>query len=130
MLRSSWTPGADHGLGGPVLVSVTDFTLDRITDLPGVHRAARRLTARWQELEGAHGVWLWTSPTARRCGAVAVWRDAVALHRFVIWPPHTTIVRRYRTRGTLASTTWPSPHFDPTTTWTRARAILRPGGAP
>ncbi|GAA0700211.1 hypothetical protein GCM10010193_63720 [Kitasatospora atroaurantiaca] len=127
MLRSSWTPGQDHGHGGPVLVSVTDFTLDRIADLPGVYRAARRLAADWAELEGAHGLWLWAVPTARRCGAVAVWSDAAALHRFIAWPPHVAIMRRYKGRGTLASTTWQAEGFDPTATWTRARAALGAG---
>ncbi|MET9517939.1 hypothetical protein [Streptomyces sp. NPDC002994] len=127
MLRSSWTPGQDHGRSGPVLVSVTDFRLDRITDLPGVYRAARRLVADWPELEGAHGLWLWTVPTARRCGAVAVWRDAAALHRFIAWPPHVAIMRQYAGRGTLVSTTWQAAEFDPVKTWSRAQAALRSG---
>jgi hypothetical protein len=55
---------------------------------------------------------------------VAVWRDAVALRGFVDWPPHTAIMRRYRGRGTLSSTTWHALAFDPGTIWTRARAAL------
>lgn len=124
LLKSSWTPGQDHGCDGAVLVSVTDFTLAARTDLPGVYRAARRLTAHWAELEGAHGMWLWAAPVAGRCGAVAVWRDEAALHRFVAWPPHVEIMRRYRGRGTLTSTTWDAAGFDPAATWTRARSVL------
>ncbi|RII20917.1 hypothetical protein DSC45_02210 [Streptomyces sp. YIM 130001] len=124
LLRASWTSGPDDGQGGPVLVSVTDFRLDRLLDLPGVHRAARRLAAGWPELEGAHGMWLWARPAARRCGAVAVWRDEAALRGFVAWPPHVEIMRAYRGRGSLTSTTWTSPGFDPRETWARARAGL------
>ncbi|MCM2391953.1 hypothetical protein [Streptomyces albipurpureus] len=127
MLRSTWAPGQVPDHDGPVLVSVTDFRLDRARDLPGVHRAARRLVAHWPELEGTHGLWLWAAPTARRCGAVAVWRDADALHRFIAWPPHAVIMREYRGRGTLASTTWEAERFDPAATWARARAVLRAG---
>ncbi|KUJ65801.1 hypothetical protein ACZ90_43675 [Streptomyces albus subsp. albus] len=124
IMRSSWTAGPDHGRGGPVLVSVTDFQLDRVRDLPRVYRAARRLAAGWPTLEGAQGMWLWALPTARRCGAVAVWRDEAALHRFVAWPPHVEIMRAYRGRGALASTTWLSDAFHPAETWARARKQL------
>ncbi|WP_063774287.1 hypothetical protein [Streptacidiphilus rugosus] len=126
MLRSGWTPGPDHGRGGPVLVSVTDFTLDRLVDLPGVHRAARRLAAGWAELEGAHGMWLWALPSERRCGAVAIWTDEAALKGFVAWPPHVAIMRRYRDRGRLSSTTWPADAFDAPTVWSHARGFLTP----
>lgn len=108
-----------------MLVSVTDFRLNRVGDLPAVRRAARRLVVHWPELEGAHGLWLWAAPLSRRCGAVAVWRDAEALRRFVAWPPHVVIMRQYRGRGTLTSTTWTAERFDPATTWARARAVLR-----
>ncbi|MFI9047545.1 hypothetical protein [Streptomyces sp. NPDC053427] len=129
MLRSSWTPGPAGAHHGPALVSVTDFTLVRITDLPGVHRAARRLTAGWTDLEGAVGVWLWAAPLARRCGAVAVWRDEAALHGFVAWPPHVAIMRRYRGRGSLTSATWTADRCDPREIWARARPALRPPAA-
>lgn len=125
MLRSSWTPGPARGHEGPVLVSVTDFELRTIRDLPGVYREARGLAARWPDLAGAYGMWLWTIPTARRCGAVAVWRDTAALHGFIAWPPHVAIMRAYKGRGTLTSTTWQADDFDPGATWTRARAALR-----
>ncbi|MPY50800.1 hypothetical protein [Streptomyces acidicola] len=125
MLRSSWTAGQAHGHSGPVLVSVTDFTLDRLRDLPGVYGEARRLAAHWPELDGAYGMWLWTIPTARRCGAVAVWRDTAALHGFIAWPPHVAVMRAYKGRGTLASATWQADGFDPRATWSRAQAALR-----
>ncbi|MEU3844131.1 hypothetical protein AB0E88_29420 [Streptomyces sp. NPDC028635] len=127
ILRSSWIPGPDHGQGGSVLVSVTDFRLDRAMDLPRVYRAARRLAAGWPALEGARGMWLWARPAGPRCGAVAVWRDEAALHRFIAWPPHVEIMRAYRGRGTLSSTTWLSDAFDSTETWARAQRHLLAG---
>ncbi|MCK7628200.1 hypothetical protein MUU72_34825 [Streptomyces sp. RS10V-4] len=124
ILRSSWTAGPASGAPGPVLVSLTDFTPRRLTDLPGIYRAARRLSSRWRELEGAHGMWLWAERTGRRCGAVAVWRDHAALRGFVGWPPHVEIMRAYRGRGALTSTTWTTDTFTPATLWTRAQARL------
>ncbi|KUL45966.1 hypothetical protein ADL22_10535 [Streptomyces sp. NRRL F-4489] len=124
LLRSPWTPGPDHGRDGPVLVSVTDFKPDNVWALPGIYRAARRLAHGWQELEGAYGMWLWAQPLARRCGSVAVWRDEAALHRFIAWAPHVDIMRAYRGRGALASTTWRSDAFDPAETWAYARTGL------
>ncbi len=70
-------------------------------------------------------MWLWTIPTARRCGAVAVWRDPAALHGFIVWPPHVAIMRAYKGRGTLTSTTWQADGFDPTGIRARAQALLR-----
>ncbi|MBT2440824.1 hypothetical protein J7E93_12030 [Streptomyces sp. ISL-36] len=127
MLRSSWTPGREGGRPGPVLVSVTAFRPDRITDVPGIRRAARMLAASWAELDGAHGMWLWAQPLSRRVGSVAVWRDESALHGFVAWPPHVEIVRAYRGRGSLTSLTWQTETFDPATTWARARSALKAG---
>ncbi|WP_044368092.1 hypothetical protein [Streptomyces natalensis] len=124
LLRSAWTPGPAHAHPGPVLVSLTDLTLPRRLDLPGVYRAARRLTAGWPDLEGAVGVWLWASPGARRCGAVAVWRDEAALRGFVAWPPHVDVMRRYRGRGALSSATWTAPRCDPSGIRARARASI------
>ncbi|BFO18312.1 hypothetical protein SHKM778_47000 [Streptomyces sp. KM77-8] len=124
ILRSSWTSGSASGRPGPVLVSITDFAPRRITDLPGIYRAARRLASGWQELDGAHGMWLWAERTGRRCGAVAVWRDHAALRRFVGWPPHVEIMRAYHGRGELTSATWSSDTFHPGDVWARAQAEL------
>lgn len=110
-----------------MLVSMTDFRIDRRIDLLGVHRAARRLAAEWPDLEGAYGMWLWARPLAGRCGAVAVWRDEAALQAFVAWPPHVAIMREYRGRGVVTSTTWEASAFSPAATWARARRLIDAG---
>ncbi|MFJ2738608.1 hypothetical protein ACIO3O_02965 [Streptomyces sp. NPDC087440] len=132
MVRSDWMPGPEDGGGGPVLVSVTDFALNRGRDLLPVYREGRRLGSRWRELDGAYGMWLWALPGARRCGAVAVWRDEAALLGFVGWPPHVEIMRAYRDKGALRSRSWVSEVSDLPVIWRRARTELAtpPGHRP
>ncbi|MCF2527548.1 hypothetical protein [Yinghuangia soli] len=106
ILRTGWQAGAAAADAGDVLVSVTDFTAQRHTALPGIARAGFRLRRVWPELDGAVGVWLWTLPAARRAGSVAVWRDARAMHGFVGLPEHVAIMRRYRSRGSARTANW------------------------
>jgi hypothetical protein len=123
MLITSWTHVPTHD--GPVLVGITDFTLDRITDLPGVYRAGRRLAAGWPGLDGALGLRMWALPTARRCGSVSIWRDEAALRAFVGWPPHVAIMRQWRDRGTVVTTSWTAGRRDLPEIWARAHAEIR-----
>ncbi|CAM5740632.1 hypothetical protein STAFG_5918 [Streptomyces afghaniensis 772] len=121
MLRSRWCRGpaggrlgdraAARGVGsgargrpsGPLIVSVTDFTSDAYRDLPGIARRGFALRRRWPHLDGAVGMWLWTMPSARRCGSVAVWTGRRALAEFVRLPEHVAIMDQYRRRGTIRS---------------------------
>lgn len=123
MLTSRWTPGEAAGTTGSVLVSITDFQADRLRDLPGVYRAGLALRRAWPELPGAVGMWLWTEPLRGRCGSVSIWPDEQALRRFVGRPEHVAIVRRYRERGRLRSTTWMTTQSD-RGIWAKARAYL------
>jgi hypothetical protein len=123
MLRTRWTPGPAAGVAGPVLVSVTDFRASRPLDLPSVYRAGLTLRRAWPDLTGAVGMWLWTEPLQGRCGSVSIWQDEQALHRFVAWPDHVTIMRRFRGRGRLRSTTWTATQPDPDI-WSHARSYL------
>jgi hypothetical protein len=131
MLRSPWTIGAADGHTGPLLVSVTEFRAHRRRDLPGICHAGYQLRRSWPQLTGAIGMWLWAEPTANRCGSVSVWQDEPALHRFISWPDHLAIVRRYRDRGRMRSTTWTADQLDHATIWRRARSFLshQPGHA-
>ncbi|WP_081438463.1 hypothetical protein [Pseudofrankia asymbiotica] len=107
-------------MSGPVLVSVTDFTSARSRSLPGIARAGFGLRRSWPRLDGAVGLWLWAEPLARRTGAVSVWTDEEALRGFARWPPHTTIMRRYRGRGQVRAMTWEAHRFDEAEVWRQA----------
>jgi hypothetical protein len=65
VLRTSWTPGPAEPTG-KVLVSVTDFTANQLSDMPRIYRAGTRLARLWPTLEGAVGHWLWMDPVRRR----------------------------------------------------------------
>jgi len=126
MLTTRWTPGPAAGTVGPVLVSVTNFHASRVRDLPGIYQAGLTLRRSWPQLAGAVGMWLWTEPLQARCGSVSVWQSEEALRRFVAWPDHVTIMRRYRGRGEIRSVTWATTQPDPDI-WAQARSYL--GGA-
>ncbi|MFG3704629.1 hypothetical protein ACGF7U_07810 [Micromonospora sp. NPDC047670] len=124
VLRTRWTPGPAVDATGAVLVAVTAFRADRARDLPGIYRAGMRLRDAWPDLTGAVGMWLWTTPLSRRCGSVSVWRDQDALRQFVAWPDHVVIMKRYRRRGRLTSTTWTTERCEPSVIWREARQHL------
>ncbi|GKQ37956.1 hypothetical protein [Streptomyces sp. A012304] len=131
MLRSRWCPGpagdslgeraATHGpdgdtragRGGPLVVSVTDFTSDAYRDLPGIARRGLALRRHWPQLDGAVGMWLWAAPLARRCGSVSVWTGRRALAAFIRLPEHVAIMDEYRERGTIRSVVLEYDGLDP-----------------
>ena len=125
MLRTRWTPGPVTGATGPVLVSLTDFRAARRLDLPGIYRAGDQLRRNWPQLPGAVGMWLWTAPWQGRCGSVSVWLDEKAMFQFVGRPDHVEIMRRYRDRGSIRSTTWTGTAADLDAIWSHARSQLR-----
>ncbi|NIH79452.1 hypothetical protein [Amycolatopsis viridis] len=124
MLRTSWVAGPAEA-AGPVLVSVTDYTSNRLWDMPGIYRAGRRLARHWPSLDGAVGHWLWAEPLQRRSGSVSVWRSKQALRGFVGLPEHVRIMRTYRDRGSIRSTTWTVEDPDLRTVWAQASEFLR-----
>ncbi|WP_052422652.1 hypothetical protein [Nonomuraea candida] len=126
MLRSAWTPGP-AGLDGQVLVSVTAFTGDHLYDLPRIYRAGTRLARLWPTLEGAVGHWLWMEPTRRRSGSVSLWTSPRAMRDFVGLPVHVQIMREFRRRGTVRSTTWTVDDPVLRDTWRRAAEFLATG---
>jgi hypothetical protein len=103
-----------------VLVSVTDFRLAHTRDLPGAYVAGARLRHAWPRLEGAVGQWMWAQPLAKRSGAVSVWRSQEDLRRFVRWPVHVAIMRRYRDAGKLVSASWDVERFAAGPIWREA----------
>jgi hypothetical protein len=119
-----WKEGAADADGSHVLVSVTDFEVGRVQDVPAVWVVGLRLRHVWPLIPGAIGLWLWAKPLARRSGSVSVWRGEQDLRRFVAWPRHVAIMRRYRGSGELTSATWWAEHFDASAIWTTAERRL------
>jgi hypothetical protein len=112
MLRSVlWSAGPAATHEGPVVISLTDYVADHWRHAPGIWTSGLRLRRAWPTLEGAVGLWLWADPLRRRSGSVSVWTSEDDMWRFVRWPVHVAIMRRYRPCGTLAATTWTAERF-------------------
>jgi hypothetical protein len=124
LLRLPWKSGPSADFGGPVLVSVTDFHVRAARDVAGVYVTGLRLRRAWPELEGAVGIWLWGKPLQKRSGAVSVWRTADDLRRFVSWPVHVAIMRKYRGVGTITTRDWEADRFIPAEVWRAASLRL------
>lgn len=78
----------------------------------------------WPSMTGGVGMWLWSKPLQRRAGSVSVWREEADLRRFVRWPPHAEIMRRFRDVGTVQSRKWAEEDFDAGLLWRRAAYSL------
>jgi len=107
-----------------VLVSVTDFQLTRPRDVVRAWIQGLRLRRAWPSLPGAIGLWLWAKPLSKRSGSVSVWCSEEDLRRFVRWPRHVEIMRRYRSLGELTSATWWTDEFDASEIWLAAERRL------
>jgi hypothetical protein len=117
-----WTEGPSRA-DGSVLVSVTDFEVTGVRDRIGAWVLGLRLRRAWPSMPGAIGLWLWVKPLRRRAGSVSVWRSEEDLRRFVAWPRHVAIMRRYRGAGDLTSTSWWA-EFDAAQIWATAERRL------
>jgi hypothetical protein len=111
MLRAPWQHGPAASEVGPVIISYTEYRFNRWRDVPGILMAGTRLSRQLCELEGAVGVSGYTRLLKRTVGSVSVWKSEADLRRFVALPYHIKIMRRYRTRGSVRSATWPSGRF-------------------
>lgn len=120
-----WTEGPQATEGGPVLVSVTDFLIPRARDRVGAWAQGPGMRRLCASMPGAIGFWLWVKPLRRRSGSVSVWRSEEDLRRFIAWPSHVEIMRRYRGAGEVTSTSWWAERFDPARTWSAAERRLR-----
>ncbi len=119
-----WREGPVARADGPVIVSLTNFSVHRRRHWPGVYLAGLRLREGWYAMPGAVGLWLWTQPLAGRGGSVSVWTDEADLRRFVGLPLHLAIMRRYRPRGAVESHTWRMDSFIPDVARAQARRRL------
>jgi hypothetical protein len=119
-----WQPGPEAATDGPVVVSLTAFTAHSLWSLPGIARRGRRLGLGWYAVPGAVGVHLWMDPLRRKAGSLSVWTDLRAMRRWVGLPLHVATMRRYRTRGSVSSTTWHGEGFDREAVLAEATRIL------
>ena len=122
--RAPWRTGPEPP-SDEVVVSITDFRVHRWRDLPGVWLNGLRLRRTWPDRDGAIGIWVWSEPFARRSGSISVWRSEDDLRAFVGWPVHVAIMRAYKDRGTLLSSTWRTTTSSPGGIWREARARVR-----
>jgi hypothetical protein len=123
-LLTPWVPGPVDPRDGPVVVSVTEFSAHHRLDLPRVAVKGMRMRMGWYAMPGAVGMWLWSLPAAARSGSISVWSSEDDLEGFVSLPHHVEIMRRYRDRGTVQSTTWKADTFEPRAVIEQARAWI------
>lgn len=118
-----WQAGPEADTTGPVLVSLTDFTMRSLRFLPEIATTGIRLSLGWYGIPGAVGVSQWADLVHRRTGSLSVWTDEAALRRWVGLPLHIRTIRRNRDRGTLRTMTWSTDTVDRTAL--RAEAARR-----
>ena len=125
MRRVPWKPGPEAATSGAVLVSRTDYVGERWRDIPRIWLDGMRLRHAWPSLQGAVGLWLWAAPDQRRSGSISVWTSEDDLMRFVRWPKHVTIMRRYRDLGSLVASSWTADSGDADAVWREGMRRLR-----
>lgn len=123
-------PGAD--VDQPVHVSMNDYLIRRLVDVPRVAREGMRLRSRWPETPGAVGLWFATFRLGRRQVSVSIWRGPEDLRRFVRSPEHLRIMREYRDVGDLYTNAWIAERCDRQLIWHQAKDRLmgRVAGVP
>src|SRR5579885_743136 len=119
-LRRMWKHGREPAPAGPVHVSMNDYLVHRLADVPAVWSAALRLRADWPRTEGALGLWF-CAPAVRRSASISIWRHPDDLRGFVRSAAHAEIMRRHRHTGDLITIAWTAERFDRRLIWEQAR---------
>ncbi|WP_433761173.1 hypothetical protein [Nocardia sp. CA-135398] len=119
-----WQAGPLEGISGPVFVSVTDFLTTSRSEVQLVYETGLDLGRTWPVMHGAVGLWLWGRPSEFRGGSISVWETEADMRRFVRWPVHAEIVRKWRRRVRIATDSWEAAQFDATQIWARSRDTL------
>jgi hypothetical protein len=123
-LRRLWMPGAETAGAGPAHVSMNDYWVHRVRDVPGVAREGLRFRRAWPETEGTLGLWIAAHGSWHRQVSVSIWRTPDDLRRFVASPDHRRVVHDYRAAGALVTTAWTAERFDRDLIWQQALARL------
>jgi len=121
LVRGFWRAGPEAEDSGPVLVSLTDFRVDRFRDLPAIALDALRIRHAWSRREGSVGLALWVQPLRRRLGSLSAWRGQEDLSRWLGSDDHRHVVRKYGTRmHNVSSATWTAERFVLSEAWGEA----------
>jgi hypothetical protein len=115
-----WRDGGGHRHEGPVHVSMNDYLIHRLRDIPRVARDGLRLRRAWPDTPGALGLWFASYRAGRRQVSVSVWRTPEDLRHFVRSAEHLRIMRAHRDTGDLITTPWTAERLDPTLIWSQA----------
>jgi hypothetical protein len=127
-----WKNGSLEPPAGPVHVSMNDYLIHRVRDIPRVAQEGMRLRRRWPETEGALGLWFAAVGSPKRQVSVSIWRSPQDLKSFVRSPEHLRIMREYRDAGALYTNAWTAERFDRDLIWRQAadRLTGRVDGVP
>ena len=119
-LNALWKTGALDPGPGPVHVSMNDYLIHRLRDVPRVAREGLRLRRHWPETAGALGLWMASFRGGRRQVSISVWRAPEDLQRFVRSPVHRRIMQEFRDAGALYTNAWTAERFDRELIWQQA----------
>ncbi|MEV6428138.1 hypothetical protein [Nocardia sp. NPDC051463] len=112
VLNSKWKSGTAARAGGPFMISMTQYTTTRATDIPAIWRASERLGDQLAMIDGAVGVLTYFRPARRQVGSLSIWADDRGLAKFMGLPYHVEIMRKYRPRGLpIRSAKWWTEEF-------------------
>jgi hypothetical protein len=124
-LHALWKTGSLEPGPGAVHVSMNDYLIHRLRDVPRVAIEGLRLRRRWPETPGALGLWMASFRGGRRQVSISVWRAREDLQAFVRSPAHVRIMREFHGAGALHTNAWTSERFDPELIWQQAMDRLR-----
>jgi hypothetical protein len=119
-----WRKGTRTPPVGPVHVSMNDYLVHRVRDVPLVALAGIRFRQAWPRTEGALGLWVASTSDGRRQISVSIWQTPEDLRRFVRTQAHRQVMRDFRDAGLLYTTAWTAEQFDRSLIWRQAEDRL------
>jgi hypothetical protein len=122
--RRLWKAGVDYPVDGSVHVSMNDYMVHRLRDVPLVVLEGMRFRRAWPTTDGALGLWMAAFNHGFRQVSVSIWRSTDDLQSFVRSPAHTRVMRAFRDAGDLYTSSWAANRFDRLTIWHQAEDRL------
>ena len=118
-VRRLWKRGKEPIADGPALVSMNDYRIRYLADVPLVWWEGLRLRQAWPQTNGSLGLWF-CALQAQRTVSVSIWRGPEDLREFVRSPAHVRIMQRHRKTGDLITCQWTIEQFDREAAWHQA----------